>query len=106
MYAGAALIGVLAAAVAIPVFALAQGGSGGSPVVRGNAVAVIDPESGRLVDQIPNVGTRPDSIAYGAGSLWVANLDDQTVARLDPSSLSVVRNVPVQADAHRPRDHP
>ena len=35
MYAGSALIGVVAAAVAIPVFAFAQGGSGGGMTTRG-----------------------------------------------------------------------
>ena len=43
MYAGSALIGVVAAAVAIPVFAFAQGGSSGGVTTQGNAVAVIDP---------------------------------------------------------------
>ena len=43
MYAGSALIGVIAAAVAIPVFALGEGGSGGGVTVRGDGVAVIDP---------------------------------------------------------------
>ena len=47
MYAGAALIGVLAAAVAIPVFALGQGSGGGGTVVAPNSVAIIDPESNR-----------------------------------------------------------
>jgi YVTN family beta-propeller protein len=97
MYAGAALIGVLAAAVAIPVFAFGQGGgSGGGLTVEGNAVAEIDPGSNKVVGQVPNVGARPGSIASGSGSLWVANLDDQTVARIDPSTRSVERTIPVQ----------
>ena len=44
---------------------------------------------------MPNVGARPASIAYGSGSLWVANLDDQTVSRVDPATRSVTRNIPV-----------
>jgi YVTN family beta-propeller protein len=96
MYAGAALIGMLAAAVAIPVFALGQGGSGGGMTVQGNAVAEIDPSTNRVVGQVPNVGVRPSSIAYGSGSLWVANLDDQTVARIDPATHSVLRTIAVQ----------
>jgi YVTN family beta-propeller protein len=93
-YAGAALIGVLAAAVAIPVFAFGQGGSGGGVVVRGNAVAVIDPNSNSVVDSV-SVGARPGQIASGSGSLWVANLDDKTVSRIDPATRSVVRYLPV-----------
>jgi YVTN family beta-propeller protein len=83
-YAGAALIGVVAAAVAVPVFALGQGNSGGE-VVSGNAVASIDPASGRVTDQ-GAVGSRPQAIAYGAGGVWVANLGDGTVSRLDPGT--------------------
>ncbi len=94
-YGGAALIGVLAAAVAIPVFAFGQGSSGGGLTVQGDSVAVIDPGSNRVVAQVSNVGARPDSIAYGARSLWVANLDDRTVARVDPGTRTVTRNIPV-----------
>ncbi len=96
MYAGAALIGVLAAAVAIPVFALGQGGSGGGITIRGDSVAEIDPGTNKVVGQVPNVGARPSSIAYGSGSLWVANLDDQTVARVDPTTHSVQRTISVR----------
>ena len=95
MYVGAALIGVVAAAVAIPVFALGQGSSGGGLTVQGNSLAVIDPSSNQVVAQVPNVGAQPASIAYGADSLWVANLGDQTVARVDPATQSVTRNIPV-----------
>ena len=95
MYAGSALVGVLAAAVAIPVFAFGQGGSGGGITVQGNAVAEIDPGSNHVVGQVPNVGARPSTIAYGSGSLWVANLDDQTVTRIDPKTTAVTRTFPV-----------
>ena len=44
LYAGAALIGVLAAAVAIPIFAFGSGGTGGgSANVPPNSLAIIDP---------------------------------------------------------------
>ena len=79
MYAGAALIGVLAAAVAIPVFALGQG-SGGGTVVAPNSVAIIDPESNSVTGSIP-VGIRPSSVAVGEGSVWVGNLDDRTLSQ-------------------------
>jgi peptide/nickel transport system substrate-binding protein len=96
MYAGSALIGVLAAAVAIPVFALGQGGSGGGGlVVEGNAIAVIDPRSNRVTGQIP-VGARPEAIAFGAGGVWVANLDDATVSHVDPATNLLVRAIPTK----------
>ena len=40
-------------------------------------------------------------IAFGSGSLWVANLDDQTVSRVDPASLRTLRDDPGCA-ARRP----
>jgi len=84
----------LLAAIAIPIFALGQGGSGGGLTVEGNAVAEIDPHSNKVIGQVP-VGSRPGQIAFGSGSLWVANLDDQTVSRIDPSKGSVTRNIHV-----------
>src|SRR5262249_24562260 len=64
MYAGAALIGVAAAAVAIPVFALGQGGSGSDVTVAPDSVAVIDPKTNRVIDDI-DVGARPAEIVSG-----------------------------------------
>ena len=77
-------------------FAFGQGGSGGGLTVTGNAVAEIDPNSNKVVGQVPNVGARPGSISYGSGSLWVANLDDQTIARIDPGTRTIKRTLPVQ----------
>jgi len=85
MYAGSALIGVLAAAVAIPIFAFGAGGSGRGQLVSANAVAIIDPASNRVADQAP-VGANPQAIAFGSGGLWVANLDDRTVSHIDPQT--------------------
>jgi YVTN family beta-propeller protein len=97
MYAGAALIGVLAAAVAIPIFAFGQGGSGGgSANVTPNSVAVIDPQSNKVVGSVP-VGVRPASVAGGESAVWVANLDDRTLTRIDPQTRTVVRTIPLQA---------
>ena len=87
MYVGSALIGVLAAAVAIPVFAFGQGNGGGSANVSPNSVAVIDPASNDVVDSVSNVGGRPWSIAVGEGAVWVANYDERSLARIDPSTL-------------------
>jgi YVTN family beta-propeller protein len=96
MYAGAALIGVVAAAVAIPVFALGQGSGGGGANVAANSVAVIDPGSNDVVASVP-VGVRPASVVTGEGAIWVANVDDRTMSRIDPASRTVVGNSPLQA---------
>jgi YVTN family beta-propeller protein len=95
MYGAPALIGVLAAAVAIPVFAFGQGG-GGSANVAPNSLAEIDPHSNRVVRSVA-VGVGPGSVAFGDGSVWVANLDDRTVSRIDPSALSLQHTVTLNA---------
>ncbi len=94
MYAGAALIGALIAAVAIPIFALGQGSDSGGAPVAANSVAVIDPESNKVVDAVP-VGVRPASVAVGEGSVWVANTEDETVSRIDAQTHELVRTIPV-----------
>jgi YVTN family beta-propeller protein len=98
MYVGSALIGVAAAAVAIPIFALGQG-PGGSAEVAPNSLAVIDPQSNTVVGSVPNVGVRPSAIAFGEGAVWVANLDERTLARIDPGSRAVVERIPLEATA-------
>jgi YVTN family beta-propeller protein len=94
LYAGSALIGVAAAAVAIPIFAFGQG-SGGSAEVAPNSVGIIDAQSNRLVGSV-SVGVRPSSIAYGEGTVWVA-LDDRTLVRIDPTTRTVVKLIPLEA---------
>jgi YVTN family beta-propeller protein len=93
IYAGAALVGVLAGAVAIPVFALGQG-SGSGATADPNTVAIIDPESNRIVEVV-SVGVRPSPVTVGGGAVWVGNLDDRTVSRIDPGTRAVVRNIPL-----------
>ena len=98
LYAGAALIGVLAAAAAIPVFAFGGGVGGGSSVdVKPNSLAIIDPQSNKVTGSIPNVGTRPSSVAAGSGSIWVANLDDETLTRVSRTTESVERTFALDA---------
>ena len=50
--------------------------------------------SGSIADTVP-VGARPVAITSGAGSLWVANLDDRSVTRVDASSGRAVRTISV-----------
>jgi YVTN family beta-propeller protein len=59
--------------------------------VRANSVAVVDPDAGRVVKDIP-VGTRPGPITFGAGSVWVGNLDDRAVTRIDARARTVLRS--------------
>ena len=93
--AGAALLlAAIAAAAAMEL----TGSSPGLLQVASNSVAAIDTRSNHVVAAIP-VGTRPGAIASGSGSLWVANLDDQTVSRIDLRSLQTVHTFPVGGSA-------
>jgi YVTN family beta-propeller protein len=90
--AGGAVL--LAAIVAV---AVKLAGSSESAVrVAPNSVAEIDPASNRVVGAM-SVGIRPGAIAYGAGSLWTANLDDQTISRIDPGSMRLLATIPTPA---------
>jgi YVTN family beta-propeller protein len=87
--AGGAVLLVAIVAVAVKL------ASSGSSIVRvePNDVAAIDTRSDRVVEAVP-VGGRPGPIAFGSGSLWVANLDDQTISRIAPGGprrLGLVR---------------
>jgi YVTN family beta-propeller protein len=62
--------------------------------VAPNSLAAIDTDTNRVVGQVA-VGTRPGAIAFGSGSLWVANLEDQTISRVDPKTLSTMRAIAV-----------
>lgn len=57
--------------------------SGGSIVARPNSVAVIDPSSNEVIDSIP-VGESPGPITLAGGAVWVVNLNDQTLSKIDP----------------------
>ena len=96
---GGALIaaaGVLLLA-AIAAVAVKLASSGASTVrVEPNSVAEIDVRSGRVVRAAP-VGVRPGPIAFGSGSLWIANLDDQTIFRVDPKTLRTLATISVPA---------
>jgi YVTN family beta-propeller protein len=65
-------------------------------VVAPNSVAVIDVGANRVVETV-QVGIRPGPVAYGEGSVWVGNLDDDTVSRIDPATRTVVKNIQVPA---------
>jgi streptogramin lyase len=87
--AGAVL---LAGAIAVGVVALTRGSDASPVAVLANSVAVMKPESGRVVGDVP-IGGRPVGIAIGEGAVWVANGDDQTVLRIDPETFEVVKTI-------------
>ena len=65
-------------------------------VVTPNSVAVIDVDSNRVVDTVP-VGVRPGPVAVGGAAIWVGNLDDRSLSRIDPVTRDVVVNIPLPA---------
>src|SRR3954471_3821922 len=73
---GLALVGAGAAlAAAAVVAAVALSASSDSVAVLPDSVAVIDPESGLVVGDVP-VGARPEAVAADERSIWVANVAD------------------------------
>jgi YVTN family beta-propeller protein len=62
-----------------------------------HAVAVIDPSTNE-VDEALSVGTGPGSLAFDdkSGSLWVANVDDETVTHIDPERGQVGQTIPIR----------
>ena len=92
LWLATALTGALVAAVIAVVFA--RGGDAQGVVVSPNSVAVIDPENGEAVDAVP-VGDSRGPITANSDSLWVVNLNDRTLMKIDPATRSVVGLVAV-----------
>src|SRR5919108_2881475 len=88
----AAVAAAIAAAVVIPLLVLADS----EEAVAANSVVALD-ESGSIAATVP-VGARPVAVTSGAGSLWVANLVDETVTRVDLSSRQALRTIPIAGD--------
>jgi DNA-binding SARP family transcriptional activator len=95
-----ALVGIAAVgiAIAVPIIASNDGGGGprsreavgGAVFATGNDVAVVQPETSKVVARVP-VGSNPTLIRDGDGSVWVANQDDHTVTQIDLESKRAVR---------------
>ena len=73
---------VVLAAVAAAAFQATRDSVGGLGEVAANHVGVIDPATGAIVAAIP-VGIRPGPLAAGGGSVWVGNLQDRSLTRID-----------------------
>jgi YVTN family beta-propeller protein len=90
-----AFAGVVAAAVAIPVFAFG-GGSEGTTLARvdANSVGVVDPSSGAIVADVPDVPT-PTRMTSGARAIWVTSSPENNVYRIDPESHELRQTIRV-----------
>ena len=91
-----ALIGVIAAAVVVPLVVFGHGGSGARSAgsAAGDSLGVVDARSGRLVADT-GVGATPTAVAVGEGAYWVTNADGHSVSRIDPGTNAVVETIPV-----------
>ena len=93
--AAATVVAVAAAAAAT----LAMTGGEGEVEVRSNSVAILDPDDGEVLAQVP-VGVRPADLAVGGGSVWVANVADGTISQIGTRSR---QRCPHRHPGHRRR---
>jgi ABC-type branched-subunit amino acid transport system substrate-binding protein/DNA-binding beta-propeller fold protein YncE len=95
LLAGAGL--VLAGAAAAAVLALTGDGeqAAAPPLVAPDSLAVLDPASNRIVDQVRIPG-RPSLVAARGRSVWVSDVN-RTLSRVDIRRLSVTKVVPANA---------
>jgi YVTN family beta-propeller protein len=84
IFGAVALVLAIAAALGL---LLTRDSGGGLDAVAPNSVGVIDPASNELVAEVP-VGIDPEAMAVGSGSVWVANVEDETLSRIDPGDTS------------------
>ena len=87
-----AVVAVGLAAIALVAFLVTRDTGGGLAGVDPNYVGVIDPEGNAIVAAIP-VGASPGPVAAGAGSVWVGNVQDRTLTRIDARLRTPVRVV-------------
>jgi YVTN family beta-propeller protein len=76
--AGLVVLGLIAAALVLAT----RDTKGGLSGVHPNHVGIIDPKRNEIVDEI-QVGIRPGPIAVGGGIVWIGNLDERTLTKID-----------------------
>jgi DNA-binding SARP family transcriptional activator/streptogramin lyase len=84
---------VLGAATTVALIELTGNGNAGLASLAPDSVGVIDPDTNRIVGQIP-VGA-PTRIAFGRSGVWVVSAQDETVTRIDPKTRTALRTLPV-----------
>jgi YVTN family beta-propeller protein len=90
-----AAVVALAALVASVALVATRSSGGGLDGVQPNHVGVIDAASNRIVAEIPT-GIRPGPVAAGNGSVWVGNLDDRTLTRIDAERRALIGTVSLE----------
>jgi len=87
--------GAVALAALIAILVLRGGSGGGLDVVHPNHVGLIDPGTNQIVAEIP-VGIRPGPVAAGDGSVWVGNLQDRNLTKIDPDKRAANATIPLE----------
>jgi YVTN family beta-propeller protein len=82
----------LAAVVAIGAIFATRDSSGGLGGVRANHVGVIDAQTNEIVTEIP-AGIGPGPIDVFDGSVWVGNLEDRNLTRIDAQQRSAAATI-------------
>jgi YVTN family beta-propeller protein len=90
---GAAALTVVAV-LAVVILAM-RGSGGGLGSVQPNHVGVIDPKTNDIVDEIA-VGLRPGPVAAGDGLVWVGNLQDRNLTKIDASERAAVGTISLE----------
>ena len=100
----AAVVAVTAIIIVVATVVLArndapQAAAPTTPRVRPDSLVEIDPVTNRVVSSTP-VGRAPDRIAATEDALWVANVEDRTVARVsrETKEVRIVGGAPVARD--------
>jgi DNA-binding SARP family transcriptional activator/streptogramin lyase len=83
----------LGVAAAVALIAGAHDSSAG--VVRSDSVAILD-RSGAVVADV-RVGSQPGPITVAGGAVWVGDVADRTLDRIDPRSRAVVKTLGLTA---------
>jgi hypothetical protein len=92
---------IVVAAIDLAVLFVANDGTPAADAARrggANVVAVIDPSSQRVVDNVP-VGHSPTIVHSGFGGAWVLNKGDGTLTRIDERTRQVVATMPLDVAA-------
>ncbi len=89
--AGVFAVGLVAGGVLVAT----RDSSSGLGAVQPNHVGVIDPTTNEIVAEVP-VGIGPGPVAFGEGSLWVGNVEDRTLTRIDPAQRTATATIPLE----------
>jgi DNA-binding SARP family transcriptional activator/DNA-binding beta-propeller fold protein YncE len=90
------LVLVVAALVVVAIFAALLAARDSTVHVTPNSVAVIDPVTNKLIEDI-SVGRAPGLVVAAADRVSVANTADTTVMDIDPNGRTVRRTIPLDA---------